>query len=382
MSNVFRSIISGCIGWLVIFATVTGLFAEEAKPTDTKKLCVTATERPAFWAEAARRAHVYCQDGGFPVLLPDGSALWMFGDTFIVQGKKKDGSPNLDGAVSSAVCRVRVTPKGPTAEYLTDAKGCVDFLLPLDKTETWDRHRIWPAAGVHVDGTTYLYYGRVVITEGGPFGFKGDGGGLATAEKNSWKFKRATMPGGPGALPVSPVCVIARDKNLYLYYLERIGELDSGLYLARVPTAKAAKPEAYRFWAGDTKDTGDRFSALKKEAAPLVKEIWGQASVVWNEHLKRYVLLHVGGVFNAPRKVYLRTAENCWGPWSEPTLVFELPGKLGEKFNGLIYCAYLHPELFRDDGRVMAFTYCLIENDIKKFGLANPKLVEIELSDK
>ena len=374
MSKAFRILGSSCV---VIFMTVAGLFAQEAKPSEKKKLRIVATERPAFWTEAARRAHVYCQDGGFPILMPDGSALWTFGDTFIGQGKKEDGTPNLEGAVSSAVCRVRVTPKGPTAEYLTDAKGRVDFLLPLDKTETWDRHRIWPAAGVHVDGTTFLYYCRVVIKEGGAFGFEDDGGGLAKAEKNSWKFKRATMPGGPGALPITPVGAIARDKDLYLYYIERADDFHSNLFLARVPAAKADRPEAYRFRTGSTSGTGgDHFSKSKKEATPIVKDVWGQASVAWNPYLKRYVLLHVGGVFNAPRKVYLRTAEHCRGPWSEPTLAFELPGKIGKKFNGLIYCAYLHPELFRDNGRVMAFTYCLIEN------LGNPKLVEIELSEK
>ncbi|MGQ0658767.1 MAG: hypothetical protein ACT4NU_11860 [Chromatiales bacterium] len=100
----------------------------------------------------------------------------------------------------------------------------------------------------------------------------------------------------------------------------------------------------------------------------------GPVSVAWNAYLGRLVMLHVGGLTRDPRSVYLRTAENPWGPWSDPTRVLSLGGKLGKDFAGLIYCPYLHPELFRKNGRILAFTYC-----IHGKGNGNPSLVEIEL---
>jgi len=43
----------------------------------------------------------------------------------------------------------------------------------------------------------------------------------------------------------------------------------------------------------------------------------------------------------------------------------------------MVYCAYLHPELFRKDGRVMTLTYSL---GLQKAGFdANCEMVEIEL---
>lgn len=40
-------------------------------------------------------------------------------------------------------------------------------------------------------------------------------------------------------MPVGPQAIIAQqDGNIYLYYLERIGELNRGVFLARVPSAK------------------------------------------------------------------------------------------------------------------------------------------------
>jgi hypothetical protein len=332
---------------------------------------VRTIERPAFWMASAHKAHMLFQDGGSSIALPDGSALWTFGDTFYGHGTNKDSSPKCDGAVSSTVCRVTMTPKGPAVEYLTNADGRVDFLLPLHSSESWSRHRVWPMGGVHVGGVTYLYYTRVVLKQENVFGFAPDGAGLATAKGDSWKFKRVLMPHGDPPLPVEPVCAVACKADLYLYYIQKTGKMDSALFLARVPAARAHKPSAYRFWTGDA----DRFSKSKKDSVPVVKDIWGQASVAWNSHLKRYVMLHVGGVFNNPRSVYVRTSATCWGPWSKPTRVMALPGRLGPGFEGLIYCAYLHPELFREKGRVMLFTYCTVQK------LGNPKLMEIELRD-
>lgn len=343
-----------------------------ARPSVLGRYRVEATEREAFWTAAAQRASVQFQDGGMSVAMPDGSALWTFGDTFLGQGTNADGRPKLDGGVSSTACRVRATPQGPTVEYvnLAGKDRRADFLLPLDKSETWQRHRIWPLGGVHVDGTTYLYYTRVVVNDKEALGFEPDGAGLATAHGTATTFQRRLMPDARPPLPLEPACVLADGGDLYLYGIDRVGQLESRVILARVAAKEAHRPAAYRFWTG-----GENFSASKQDAATLVRDVWGQTSVAWNDYLKRYVMLHVGGVFHRPRTVYLRTSEKLLGPWSEPVQVFSLPGELGKHLEGLIYCAYLHPELFRDNGRVMPFTYCTLQK------LGNPKLVEIELRE-
>lgn len=86
-------------------------------------------------------------------------------------------------------------------------------------------------------------------------------------------------------------------------------------------------------------------------------------------------MLHVGGLFREPRSVFLRTAKSPAGPWSKPTRVLSLGGELGQDFVGLLYCPFLHPELFREDGRIMAFTYCVHGDPF-----SNPSLVEMELN--
>ena len=360
-----------CLGLVVFVLEGSLCLAQDAnqQPALTAYK-ITSRQRPSFWRKAAKDAKVLCQDGGFSIPLPDGSALWLFGDTFLGNWNS-DGSPKAEGGVSSTVCRVFRENQEVKMQYRADKKGTADFALPLDKkTETWSKHRIWPCGGVNLDGASYLFFARILLTGQGQWSFQQDGIGLARAKENSWKFERVVAPEADPPLPICPHSVIVTpDGNVCLYYLEKIGRMNSGVFLAKVPPSKIAEPKAYQYWCGPKAE----FAPSKTRAKAVVEDVWGQVSVVWNEYLGKFAMLHVGGVFSDPRSVYLRTANAPWGPWSSKTLIMKLEGKLGEGFKGLIYCPYLHPELFREKGRIMPFTYCVLED------FSNPTLMEIEL---
>jgi hypothetical protein len=363
MNGLCQRMVILCLG---LAGCIRPCLAQDVKPDYT----VISRQVPSFWQTAAKEAKVLSQDGGFSIVLPDGSALWSFGDTFIGY-RKDDGSPKAEGGVSSSVCRMVRENRELKAKYRVNEKGVVDFELPLDKkTEDWSKHRIWPHAGVHVDGVSYIFFARIKLTGNGQWDFKQDAVGLARANGNSWQFDRIVAPEAKPPLPIGPQSVIVhKDGNLYLYYLENIGKSNSGVFVARVPSTKIAIPKAYQFWSGQKAG----FTDSKTNGKPMVEDVWGQVSVAWNEYLGEFVMLHVGGVLSDPRAVYLRTAKTPFGPWSEKMLVMKLEGKLGEGFKGLIYCPYLHSELFREKGRIMAFTYCILED------FSSPTLMEIEL---
>jgi hypothetical protein len=359
-----------CMG-LALFECPGGLsLADDARPPSALAAYKITTRRlPSFWQKAANDAKVLWQDAGLSIPLPDGSALWLFGDTFFGQ-RSPDGSPLAKGAVSSSVCRVFTDNQTLKAKYRTGNNGSVAFALPLDKKEDWSKQRIWPTAGIHLDAVSYLFFARIVLTGKGQWDFRQDAAGLARARGDSWEFERVVAPDADPPLPVTPQAVIARpDGTVCLYYLENIGRLNSGAFLAKVPANKIAEPTAYQFWCGPQAG----FTPSKTANKVLLEDVWGQVSVAWNEYLGQFVMLHVGGVFTDPRSIYLRTAKEPWGPWSPKTLVMRLEGKLREGLKGLVYCPYLHPELFRQRGRIMPLTYCLIED------FANPALMEIEL---
>ncbi|MGQ0658769.1 MAG: hypothetical protein ACT4NU_11870 [Chromatiales bacterium] len=94
-----------------MIASLAGLIACSTQHSDRLVLGryqVRAKQRADFWQPAARKAKILFQDGANPILLPDGSALWTYGDTFFGD-KKPDGRDEVEGAVSSSVSRVFVT---------------------------------------------------------------------------------------------------------------------------------------------------------------------------------------------------------------------------------------------------------------------------------
>ena len=61
-----------------------------------------------------------------------------------------------------------------------------------------------------------------------------------------------------------------------------------------------------------------------------------------------------------------------WKPARQQTK----PEDLGPKFDNLFYCAFLHPEFFRDNGRIMGLSYCIVGES------TNPRYVELEIGRK
>ena len=81
--------------------------------------------------------------------------------------------------------------------------------------------------------------------------------------------------------------------------------------------------------------------------------------------------------FSYPRQIRFLVADAPYGPWSRPVASIEVPKQRQGKRVDLVYCAYLHPELFRGNGQTMNLTYSLGLTDA---GFdANCEMVEIQL---
>jgi hypothetical protein len=117
------------------------------------------------------------------------------------------------------------------------------------------------------------------------------------------------------------------------------------------PLGKVA-PHAYEFYAG----VGPTFSSRKEDASILVKNIGGQVSVAWNGYLQKYVMASSSD-FSHPREIRFHVADAPYGPWSRPVARIKVPENRQGKHVNLVYGAYLHPELFRENGRVMNLTF-------------------------
>jgi hypothetical protein len=326
----------------------------------------------SLWNGSHARASIVSQDGGESFVVP-GGAIWAFGDTF-KGSRSADGTPHFaGGAISCAIAFLGQDAKSypPAFNYLVSSNG--DAVSPFEffpNEQPVERYRIWPLGGIHVNGQYYLFYSLIEVFGNGQWDFRGVGSGLGRSKVALGPYERL-RPHGDWRFPVEPTQVIEADGWLYLFGIKEF-KGTQGVALARVRPEKIEDPDAYEFFTG----AGPEFSARKKAAALLVGNVPGQVSVAWNPYLKKYVMASSSD-FDHPREIRFLIADAPYGPWSPPVARVEVPEYRQGKRVELVYCAYLHPELFRENGRVMNLTYT---PGLKDAGFDdNCEMVEIEL---
>ena len=325
----------------------------------------------SLWSESYARASIVSQDGGESFVVP-GGAIWAFGDTF-KGSRSADGKPHFaGGAFSPAIAFLadNAASYPPAFDFLVSSNGGVATMDFLPNERPTDRYRIWPGAGIYLNGQYYLFYSLIEVFGNGQWDFRGVGSGLGRSKVALGHYERL-QPHGNWRFPVEPTQIIEADGWLYLFGIKESKDKES-VVLARVRTEKIEDPDAYEFYAG----AGPKFSPRKEAAALLVGNVPGQVSVAWNPYLKKYVMAALTDS-DRPREIRFHVADAPYGPWSPPVARIEVPEYRQGKRVELAYCAYLHPELFRENGRVMNLTYSL---GLKDAGFdANCEMVEIEL---
>ena len=196
------------------------------------------------------------------------------------------------------------------------------------------------------------------------------GSGLARSTEPLAPYERIQAAEG-WRFPVTPQAALADGDWIYLYDVAKIGD-QQGIWLSRVRPSQIENPNAYEFYCGQ----GPKFSRDKNKQCLFLEDVYGQTSVAWNEYLQKYVMVTSSNLFD-PRKIRFRTADKPFGPWGKPVADITVPQYRQGKKVELVYCSYLHPELFRENGRIMNLTFSVILADAK-FD-ANNEVVEVEV---
>jgi hypothetical protein len=315
-------------------------------------------------------------DGATSTVLPAGDALWMFGDT--VEGPFKTirglALTNLRSNTGAIVPKQDASQGIKNFKFLTDDSGMrPKQLVPFAKDESPAANRIWAIHGTAVESQIYLFYHRITLLKNVDVfvNFQLDGMGIAKADANSLAFSRLPAPDGStlfwkGSEPSFGVWINRADDYVYLW-----GCLMTGMYLARTRPQSISDLSSYEYLAAapkaDEPTFAPRWSSRFQPNGALFDSVPNEMSVSFNSHLNRFIAFHS---LQRAHKIVLRTAEKLTGPWSDPQVVFR-PQRIGD--DDLIYAAKEHPELARENGRVLYVTFVNSATYI-------PQLIEITLN--
>ncbi len=336
-------------------------------------ISITSVKYPGcIWSPHQNNASIISQDGGQSFAVPGGS-LWTFGDTFL--GKRDlHGIPHFKGG--AIFCSIAFLPEKdrsfpPALRYKTCPTGIANSPLSLLRGEKKGIHMLWPLGGIYVHGKSYLYYSVIQKTGTGSWDFKGIGSGLAYSKDPMGNYKRL-CPNNDWQFPVEPSQIIKHGQWLYFYEIIK-RDSATGAGLARVEADKIGFPEAYEYYNRTT-----RSFSKDKSSQSIIVPAAGQVSVVYNKYCNGWLMATSSNFFH-PRRICLYFSSAPEGPWLYIDKI-----KTPEKFQGkkveLVYCTFMHPELFRENGKIINLTFSL---HLQNSGFdANCEMAEITLKRK
>jgi hypothetical protein len=328
-------VLAGCI--------VSGCAA--TSPATPTPLVVSATDLGVI----GQPTSVLVRDGGLSGLLGQ-QVLWLFGDTILT-------TPNAQGSRSQSNSAGLAAPATPLQlSQPLDASGAPLAFLPFSSEEAafnqaaasrQERIALWPGNVIAITANQSISVYQKLIVRAGLLNYQFVGIGLANIEAGQTSASRV-----PGLLfnasEPNFSWLLRVGDDLYLYgRLPPETSADAattGVALARVALAERQTRAAYRFWDGRTWNSDVNQARPVMAAAPSL-------SVSYNAHLGRYLAFQHGAF---EQQVYLRTAPQPQGPWSEPVMAFTGLAPAAKTWN---YAAFEHPELATAGGQAVFVSY-------------------------
>jgi len=333
-------------------------------PGSTRKICTLTgapTAAEAAQTQPAERFGLASADRGYSFLY-QGDIWYLFGDSRPTRDFPA-GSTTLNAATrypllasgldNDAVAYAAPTPPAvcPTLEFIPRKTAPVgSFISPsvvLDGRSVSLRTNETPVAGIAEDGRMYVVFatGNRCDLPSPPtsLGCTGSAGGFGHStqsvigvldDEGTLQFERLydlsspTTPYGNHAKFVMVALQQAPDGYIYIWGTAGGSSFrHSAPFLGRVPASDIATQSAITYYQGETASGTPIWASQQSDALALFNDspnCMGELGVEWIPYVNRWMMLYncLDDSPGHPRGIWMRTAPQPWGPWSDPQTIF------------------------------------------------------------
>lgn len=152
--------------------------------------------------------------------------------------------------------------------------------------------------------------------------------------------------------------------NSYIYLLATPSGRYKACYLCRVLLNDILNQISYEYYIGNDLMGSPLWDIDQTLAVSIFPLPVGELSVMWNIYLQKWTVFYTD---NVHLSIVVRTADNLWGPWSEPytiTDALEYPS---------LYGSYVHPDFVKNNGEIVYFIMSI-------FSVYNTFVMSVNLS--
>ena len=319
-------------------------------PEDHALRLVSITVDPTYKNLLGLRTNGWLgSDAGESIVLSDKKSLWLFGDTFI--GPLSNGVRVAGARMINSTIALQDRTKAPPdcmSFYWKEKDGQPASFFPHQAGTPGEFY--WVTKGIMLRGELYLF----------AFCISGDTRNFATWRESGSALLRIPNPLDPPAqwvqkaytlqLPAGDSfhsALVVKEPYVYLYGI--VQPRQTALARVRVDEMVNGKlTEAYEYWASGPE--GPHWDKEAKHCVPQFLPINTECTV----HYEPAWHLYTCFTYDAfSPEVYLTTARELTGPWSQPAPIYWIPEHHFFSFPIISYAVRQHPELSTKPGEII-----------------------------
>lgn len=246
----------------------------------------------------------------------DGAVYMCFGDTYQFENQRGNWYRNSMAKITD----LESYKTGLKFDWMRKTSATCDHGLVGGRPGGDDQSIIATSGiGINQNGVNTLYmhlmYIRKWVSYGTHWEINGSTWAYSTDDGATWKVQPCMFEGDTHFAQIA--CHQVGDE-VYIWGAGITGT--SAVRLAKVPAAQILDRSAYRFFTGTDEKGEPMWSEREDDAVPVIDSLNREFSVAYNPGLNCYLMTTLD---NVNQQMILRDAENPWGPWSKPVLLFD-----------------------------------------------------------